>query len=102
MNDEVVDEEIDSHEEYKLDEKLAFIDRELVLSAQRDIYDEKEIYEIVERLTAFKAPYPEITEPVVDWSRNRTYTSSEKVMNMLLDIRKIEYPYDNAGTEDEI
>lgn len=87
--------------EYVVDQKLAFLDSELSLSAERDIYDENEIYDLVEKLSELKINHPEITVPVIDWSRTRTYTGSEKIMSMLLDIRNIEYPYPSLQNEPE-
>lgn len=68
----------------------------------RELYNEKEIRDMVTELAEQGISQPEITDIVLLKASERTYTSSMVVMDMLLDIRNLYSVFEELLVEQQV
>lgn len=65
----------------------SFLDENIELCMHRGYFDSKEIEAIFDQLDDLGFINPDISVPIIDWTRERMYCASDKMMDALLDLR---------------
>ena len=66
---------------------LAILDENVGVCISRGYFDLDEVTHVFDKLYELGFSEPDISDPIIDWTRNRNYCDSDKFMNALLDLR---------------